>query len=100
MKRPGELQPREGVNQQSQTLHNLLATSLYFRTITIIGFDEQAQTIFRRLRVQGIRIGTQDLRIAAIALLHCSSGGRRSARETCSRCGRAWWSRWRRDGDL
>ena|SRR5438132_8890868 len=68
MKRPGELQPREGVNQQSQTLHNLLATSLYFRTITIIGFDEQAQTIFRRLRVQGIRIGTQDLRIAAIAL--------------------------------
>jgi len=48
--------------------HNLLATSLYFRTITIIGFDEQAQTIFRRLRVQGIRIGTQDLRIAAIAL--------------------------------
>ena len=48
--------------------HNLLATSLYFRTIMIIGFDEQAQTIFRRLRVQGIRIGTQDLRIAAIAL--------------------------------
>ena len=48
--------------------HNLLATSLYFRTITIIGFDEQAQTIFRRLRVQGIRLGTQDLRIAAIAL--------------------------------
>jgi tRNA(fMet)-specific endonuclease VapC len=49
---------------------NLLATSLYFRTITIIGFDEQAQTVFRRLRVQGIRIGTQDLRIAAIALNH------------------------------
>jgi tRNA(fMet)-specific endonuclease VapC len=50
--------------------HNLLATSLYLRTITIIGFDEQAQTIFRRLRVQGIRIGTQDLRIAAITLSH------------------------------
>src|SRR5712692_4289014 len=48
--------------------HDLLATSSYFRTITIIGFDEQAQTIFRRLRVHGIRIGTQDLRIAAIAL--------------------------------
>ena len=50
--------------------HNLLATSLYFRTITTIGFDEQAQTIFRRLRVQGIRIGTQDLRIAAITPSH------------------------------
>lgn len=50
--------------------HHLLATSLYFRTITIIGFDEQAQTIFRRLRVQGMRIGTQDLRIAAVTLSH------------------------------
>jgi tRNA(fMet)-specific endonuclease VapC len=48
--------------------HNLLATFLYFRTITIIGFDEQAQRIFRRLRVQGIRVGTHDLRIAATAL--------------------------------
>jgi tRNA(fMet)-specific endonuclease VapC len=47
---------------------NLLATSLYFRTIAVIGFDEQAQSIFRRLRGQGIRIGTHDLRIAATAL--------------------------------
>jgi len=47
---------------------NLLATSLYFRRITVIGFDEQAQSIFRRFRGQGIRIGTHDLRIAATAL--------------------------------
>lgn len=47
---------------------NLLATSLYFRTITVIGFDEQAQITFKTLRTQKIRIGTQDLRIAAIAL--------------------------------
>ncbi len=47
---------------------NLLATSLFFRTITIIGFDEQAQAIFKTLRAQKIRAGTQDLRIAAIAL--------------------------------
>src|SRR5918992_1458740 len=47
---------------------NLLATSLYFRTITVIGFDEQAQSIFKRLRDQGIRIGTHDIRIAATAL--------------------------------
>jgi tRNA(fMet)-specific endonuclease VapC len=38
------------------------------RAITIIGFDAQAQSILRRLRTQGIRIGTQDLRIAAIVL--------------------------------
>ncbi len=49
---------------------NLLATILYFRTITIIGFDNKSQTIFRKLREQKIRIGTQDLRIAAIALAH------------------------------
>jgi tRNA(fMet)-specific endonuclease VapC len=29
---------------------SLLATFLYFRTITIIDFDEQAQTVFQRLR--------------------------------------------------
>ena len=37
-------------------------------TITIIDFDEQAQTVFQRLRAQRMRIGTLDLRIAAIAL--------------------------------
>ena len=29
---------------------SLLATFLYFRTITIMDFDEQAQTVFQRLR--------------------------------------------------
>jgi tRNA(fMet)-specific endonuclease VapC len=47
---------------------NLLATVLYFRTITVIGFDEQSQVIFQSLRAQQVRIGTQDLRIAALAL--------------------------------
>jgi tRNA(fMet)-specific endonuclease VapC len=48
--------------------HSLLATFFYFRTITVIDFDEQAQTFFTRLRAQRMRIGTLDLRIAAIAL--------------------------------
>ncbi|RLC16804.1 MAG: type II toxin-antitoxin system VapC family toxin [Deltaproteobacteria bacterium] len=47
---------------------NLLATVLYFRTITVIGFGSESQTIFRKLREGKIRIGTQDLRIAAIAI--------------------------------
>jgi tRNA(fMet)-specific endonuclease VapC len=47
---------------------NLLATVLYVHTITIIGFDTQTQVIFQSLRAQQVRIGTQDLRIAAIAL--------------------------------
>jgi tRNA(fMet)-specific endonuclease VapC len=51
-----------------RTYHSLLATFFYFRTITVIDFDEQAQTFFKRLRAQRTRIGTLDLRIAAIAL--------------------------------
>jgi tRNA(fMet)-specific endonuclease VapC len=47
---------------------NLLATSLFFRTITVIGFDNKAQSIFKSLRAQKTRVGTQDLRIAAIVL--------------------------------
>ena len=60
---------------------NLLATSLYFRTITVIGFDEQAQTIFRRLRLQGLRIGTNDLRIAATALSYRATLVTRNTRD-------------------
>src|SRR4029453_18190036 len=40
--------------------HSLLATFFYFRTMTVIGFDEQAQTFFTRLRAQRTRMGTLD----------------------------------------
>jgi tRNA(fMet)-specific endonuclease VapC len=55
-------------DQIVRAYHNLLATVLYFRTITIIGFDQQAQVVFKSLFAQKIRTGTHDLRIAAIAL--------------------------------
>ena len=47
-----------------------MATFLYFQSVKIFVFDEKSQRIFRNLRGQKIRIGTQDLRIAAIALAH------------------------------
>jgi tRNA(fMet)-specific endonuclease VapC len=47
---------------------NFLTTFQYLHTIAVIGFDEAAQKIFKSLRTQRIRIGTQDLRIAAVAL--------------------------------
>lgn len=40
----------------------------YFNTIQILPFDEGANAHYERLRKQKIRVGTQDLRIAAIAL--------------------------------
>ncbi len=47
---------------------NLLATHSFFYTMTVISFDLEAQMSFRRFRAEKVRIGTQDLRIAAIAL--------------------------------
>jgi tRNA(fMet)-specific endonuclease VapC len=47
---------------------SLLATLVFFQSITVMPFDELAQMIFSSLRAQRARVGTQDLRIAAIAL--------------------------------
>jgi tRNA(fMet)-specific endonuclease VapC len=52
----------------TKAYQNLLATFLQLHAITIMGFDDSAQKIFRTLRAQRIRIGTQDLRIASIVL--------------------------------
>ena len=46
----------------------LIQTIYYFSKWNILAFHEAADTIFRQLRTQRIRIGGQDLRIAAIAL--------------------------------
>ena len=40
----------------------------YFTQVRVLDFDVGAASMFRQLRKQRIRIGTQDLRIAAIAL--------------------------------
>lgn len=48
----------------------LVRTIYYFNQWNILLFDEEADTIVRQLRMQRVRIGTQDLRIAAIALLY------------------------------
>ncbi|MBC7973212.1 MAG: type II toxin-antitoxin system VapC family toxin, partial [Verrucomicrobia bacterium] len=47
---------------------NMRAMLDYFRAINVIDFDLQAYAYFSDLVRQKIRIGTQDLRIAAIAL--------------------------------
>ncbi len=46
----------------------LQATVDYFCGLTILAFDMDAQQQFQQLQAQKIRIGTLDLRIAAIAL--------------------------------
>ena len=48
----------------------LLKSVFYFNLWSILLFNEEAYAIFRQLQQQRIRIGSQDLRIAAIALFH------------------------------
>jgi len=42
----------------------------FFADWLILPWDSDAVSAFARIRSQGVRIGTQDLRIAAIALAH------------------------------
>jgi tRNA(fMet)-specific endonuclease VapC len=46
----------------------LIQTVYYFGKWHLLLYNEEADAIFRQLQRQRIRIGTQDLRIAAIAL--------------------------------
>jgi tRNA(fMet)-specific endonuclease VapC len=48
----------------------LLATFSLFSQLEILSYDLTAADLFRQFRQTGIRIGTQDLRIASIALAH------------------------------
>ena len=49
---------------------NLLITQRYFCNMNLLDFNESACECFKKLRQQKINIGTQDLRIAAIALVN------------------------------
>lgn len=46
----------------------LQATSAYFCSIPVLPFDSRAQQAYQQLLAQKIRVGTLDLRIAAITL--------------------------------
>ena len=50
--------------------HKLLATFRFLQAAQILDFDMECEKKFAELRHQKIRIGTQDLRIAATALVH------------------------------
>ena len=48
---------------------------------TILGWDAESAQMFRQFRVQGVRIGTMDLKIACIALAHEATLLTRNARD-------------------
>lgn len=64
IKRSTDVQRQVSAYQELNKLIN------YFARWTRLDLDEQAADQFRELRGQKIRIGTMDLKIAAIALVH------------------------------
>ena len=47
-----------------------METVLFFSTVPVIPFDLDCENTLQELRSQKIRVGTQDLQIAATALVH------------------------------
>ena len=60
----------DDVHRQVIAYQELLRLVDFFARWHVIPFDAQAADAFRRLRQQRVRIGTMDLKIAAIALVH------------------------------
>lgn len=58
-----------GSRRQALAYAELAGLFAYFRAFTIVVFDDSAADRFDELRAAKIRIGTMDLRIAAIALV-------------------------------
>jgi tRNA(fMet)-specific endonuclease VapC len=56
------------LEQLSIAYENLRETQLFFCSMNLLNFDNAAYNFYQSLRQQQIRIGTQDLRISAIAL--------------------------------
>jgi tRNA(fMet)-specific endonuclease VapC len=60
----------EDVHRQVPAYQELLRLFIFFSRWHVVLFDEQAASEYHGLRAQRIRIGTMDLKIAAIALVH------------------------------
>lgn len=54
--------------EAAQGFQRLYETLIFYQTLNVWAYNEYAVTEFNRLRRQKVRIGTQDLRIGAIAL--------------------------------
>ena len=58
------------MEQYVEAVRRLLATLDFLRERTVLAFDDRAAVEFKQLKAAKIRIGTMDLRIASIALVH------------------------------
>lgn len=63
-----EIARMQAGTQLTSPYASLTTTLSIYCALSVLPFDERAAVIFDDLKRQGIRIGTQDLKIAAIAL--------------------------------
>jgi tRNA(fMet)-specific endonuclease VapC len=66
----GWMNRAQDVRRQVPAYQELLRLCDFFTRWHVVLFDEQAASTLQGLRAQRIRIGTMDLKIAAIALVH------------------------------
>lgn len=66
----GYLTKARSLEQQVKAYRRLKGVLDRYLKITVLEFDEAAAAEFERLKQARVRIGTMDLRIAAIALAH------------------------------
>lgn len=65
-----EINRRPLPRQQIPAYDRLLNLLIFLRPFKVIGFDERTAAEFDRLRKAKVRIGSMDLKIACIALVH------------------------------
>jgi tRNA(fMet)-specific endonuclease VapC len=66
---------------QVQAYANLVASLKLFQQFPIVPFDNACESELQRLRTLRLRIGTQDLKIAAVALVHHLTVATRNRRD-------------------
>jgi tRNA(fMet)-specific endonuclease VapC len=67
--------------ETARSFENLQNTIYFYQAVQVLPYDDAAVAVFEKLREQKIRIGTQDMRIAAIALSHQATLVTRNVRD-------------------
>ena len=67
--------------EAARAFASLQQTIIFYQSIQVLAYSEEAQAKYAQLRQQQIRIGTQDLRIAAIALSQEGALATRNSRD-------------------
>lgn len=56
------------IEQQVWAYERLTGFLESYKQIAVVGFDDKALNIFQQLKLQKVRVGTMDLKIASIAI--------------------------------